>query len=250
MIELALIIIAVSAGFLTFLSPCGIAILPAFISYYIGRKENKDSESSSTFFRGIMGARLGLYAALGIISIFSIIGILIVIFGNFIKSLVPWLTIIVGVVLLVVGFLMLFNKSFYFPMLPKIERLADKLKSSVFKNGGTSEFPKFYLFGVGYGLAVMSCTLPIFLIVIFEALSAGGILQGIFIFLLYAGAAGIGMIALTTTTALSKDFMQKKFSKIFPYVQKITAIVIILAAIYLIYYQIAVNRAFAVLGFG
>jgi len=248
MIETALIVIAISAGFLSFLSPCGIAILPAFISYYIGRKDKGRKEPA--YKRGFMGAKLGLYAALGIISIFSLIGILIVLLGNFIKAFVPWLTIIVGVVLLVVGFLMLFNKSIHFSFLSRVDRLADRFKSSAYKKGNTHEFPKFYLFGMGYGLAVMSCTLPVFLVVIFEALSAGGILQGLIIFLLYAGAAGVGMIALTTATALSKDFMQKNFSKIFPYVQKITAIVIILSAIYLIYYQIVVNRAFVVFGLG
>ena len=246
-LEIALIIIAVSAGFLTFLSPCGIAILPAFISYYIGRKDKGKKEAS--YRRGFIGARLGLFAALGIISIFTLIGILIVVLGNFIKSLVPWLTIIVGIILLIVGFLMLFNKTIYFPIPSKLNNLAETLKKSVFKKE-RSEFSKFYLFGIGYGLAVMSCTLPIFLVVIFEALNAGGILQGIFIFLLYAGAAGIGMIALTTVTALSKDFMQNKFSRIFPYIQKITAIVIILAALYLIYYQIFVNRAFSIFGLG
>lgn len=247
MIETALIIIAISAGFLSFLSPCGVVILPAFISYYIGRKDKGEEEPA--YKRGFMGAKLGLYAALGIISIFSLVGILILVLGNFIKTLIPWFTIIVGVVLLIVGFLMLFDKSFHFSLPSKVERLADRLKSSAYKKDNVHDFTKFYLFGIGYGLAVMSCTLPVFLLVIFEALNAGGIFQGAIIFLLYSGAAGIGVITLTTTTALSKDFMQKNFSKIFPYVQKVTAIVIILAAIYLIYYQININNAFAVFGF-
>jgi len=69
MIETALIIIAISAGFLSFLSPCGIVILPAFISYYIGRRDKGKKEA--TYKRGFIGAKLGLYAALGIISALS-----------------------------------------------------------------------------------------------------------------------------------------------------------------------------------
>lgn len=245
MVESALITIAIVSGFLTFLSPCGIAMVPAYISYYIGRKEKKVKKYTG-YRQGFEGARYGFYAALGIISIFVLIGTIITFFSNFIKFLIPWFSMVVGVILIIVGFLMLFKKTFSLNLPIQIKNLFGKIKPFRDREEKSSEFSRFYTFGIGYGFAVMSCTLPIFLIIIFNALNAGGILEGILIFLLYSGTTGIGMIVLSTSTALSKDFMLKKFRRIFPYIQKITAIVIILAGLYLIYYQITVNRVFAI----
>ena len=236
MISLALASVAIAAGFVTFISPCGIAMLPAYASYCIGREES-EKDVKKDFFNGLKN---GLYVSLGLISIFMIIGAIIIYIGNFIKIYIPIFTLIVGLVLIIIGFFMLFNKNFSFA-LPLHLQLKKKINN---------KFLRFYTFGIGYGLAVMSCTLPVFLAIIISALSAGSVIDGVIVFLLYSIAASVGIVGISIITAMSKVTIMKKFSRIFPYVRTITAVVIIIAGSYIIYYQIAINRAFVVFGIG
>jgi len=232
MISLALASLAIAAGFVTFISPCGIAMLPAYASYYIGREESEKNVKKD-FFNGLKN---GLYVSLGLISIFMIIGAIIIYIGNFIKVYIPIFTLVVGLVLIIIGFFMLYNKNFSIT-LPFHLQLKKKINN---------KFLRFYAFGIGYGLAVMSCTLPVFLAIIISALSAGSVIDGVIVFLLYSIAASVGVVGISIITAMSKVTLMIKFSRIFPYVRVITAVVIIIAGSYIIYYQIAVNRAFVV----
>ena len=232
MISLALISVAIAAGFLTFISPCGIAMLPAYVSYYLGR-EKSEKDVKKDFFNGLKN---GLFVSLGLISIFMVIGAIIVYIGNFIKAYIPIFTLIVGLFLIIIGFFMLFNKNFSFT-------LPFHLQPKKKINNG---FLRFYTFGIGYGLAVMSCTLPVFLAIVISALSTGSVIGGIFIFLIYSVAAAVGVVGISIITAMSKVTIMKNFARIFPYVRIITAVVIIIAGSYIIYYQIAINRAFAI----
>jgi cytochrome c biogenesis protein CcdA len=55
------------------------------------------------------------------------------------------------------------------------------------------EYRYFFLFGIGYAIISLNCTLPLFLFVISQGISAGGIMQGFVIFLTYALGMGIMM---------------------------------------------------------
>jgi cytochrome c biogenesis protein CcdA len=227
----ALINLALISGFLTFLTPCGFAMLPAYVSYYLGRDHNPRSLAWGK--RLFMGLKLGFWAALGLVTIFSLLGVLIVAAGNVIKPLVPWLTILGGIFIIILGFLMLLKKDFSFTLFLKSPRVP-KIGSN------------FYGFGAIYGLAVMSCSLPIFLAVTLGAWSAGGVLGGLTTFSLYAGAAGVSMIVFSLLLSLIRESILRWLNKVFPYFQKVAAVVIIGAGVYLVYYQITVNQAFKI----
>lgn len=62
------------------------------------------------------------------------------------------------------------------------------------KNSG---YINFFLFGIGYDIASHSCTLPLFLLVVFQALPAGGIVRGSFVFVSYVLGMGAVMIAVS-----------------------------------------------------
>jgi len=169
----ALISLALISGFLTFLTPCGLAMLPAYVSYYLGREDSVKKLSWGGRLR--KGLVFGAWAGLGIVSIFAILGLAIVVIGNAVKPFIPWLTIMGALFIIVVGFLMLVKKNF-------------SLSLHIGMKGSGKPTRSFYSYGVIYGLAVMSCSLPIFLAVTLGALSAGGLSGGIIIFSLYAGA--------------------------------------------------------------
>lgn len=228
----ALVKLALLSGLLTFLTPCGFAMLPAYVSYHLGRdRQPQPLSQRKRFFTGIV---LGFWAGLGIITIFAFMGIIIIALGNAIKSFIPLVTIFGALFITAVGVLMLAKKNFSLYLPFKLGKAAKPEQN-------------FYTFGIIYGLAVMSCSLPIFLAVTLGALSTGGIQGGLFIFSLYAGAAAFSMIVFSLLLSVVRESILRWMSTIFPYFQKATAIIIIGAGIYLIYYQITVNRALDIL---
>jgi len=227
----ALINLALISGFLTFLTPCGFAMLPAYVSYYLGRDhQSKPLPLGKRLFKGMI---LGFWAGMGIITVFTVLGVAIVALGSAVKPLIPWLTIAGGFLIIFLGFLMLWKKDFSI--------------SLPFRFGQSPKLGRnFYGFGIIYGLAVMSCSLPIFLAVTLGALSAGGVQGGLFVFGLYAGAAGVSMIIFSLLLSVVRESILRWMRSIFPYFQKVAALVIIAAGIYLIYYQVTINQAFSI----
>jgi len=63
----------------------------------------------------------------------------------------------------------------------------------------------FFLFGIAFGAASLSCTLPIFLTVVGSAFTADGTGAGLAQFLSYALGMGSVVLALTVTAALARE---------------------------------------------
>lgn len=69
MVDTVLMQLAFSAGVVTFFSPCSYALLPAYISYYLGRVSGEERNISSL--RGALkGVGVGTAATLGFLSVF------------------------------------------------------------------------------------------------------------------------------------------------------------------------------------
>ena len=84
--------------------------------------------------------------------------------------------------------------------------------------------------------------MPIFLLVVTAASKAGGILNGLAIFLIYAAGMSFFMILFSLAVALSKTAMEKSLKRWMPYLYKLGSIIVILAGAYLIYNQVVLGR--------
>lgn len=234
MAEFILISLAFISGVMAFFGPCGISMLPAYVSYILGSKEDKNKGTKKTAIRGLL---FGVITTLGIVSIYILMGVAFSISGAFLKPFVPLMGFITGMILVSVGVLV------YFEKFPYVHFYHLKISKGLKR----SRFFSFYLFGAGYGVAQLSCTLPIFLLVVFQALAIGSFIDGMFIFLIYGIGIGIGMIIASVGSALSREAIQKYIAIIVPHIRKLTALVLVLAGLYQIYFQIAVNNIFAFL---
>lgn len=94
-----------------------------------------------------------------------------------------------------------------------------------------------FLFGVGYATASAACAFPVFLMVVFAAMSSGGFLSDVLIFLMYSLGMVVLMVSMAMAVAASKNLVLHRFGRIVPYVRKVGAVILILAGIYLIYLQ-------------
>ena len=236
MVNYALVSLAFSAGLISFLNPCGFALLPVYITYYF---KNEGLEKASLFRRTFAGLAFGLMVSLGFAAVFSSIGIVVAYIGTSILKYAGWFDLFIGFLLIAIGVIYLLNLNLKIK-LNKLTNFGEKLKSNKLKNKYTS----FFLYGMGFAIASLGCTLPIFLLVVTAASKAGGILSGIAIFLIYAAGMSMFMIIFSLAIALSKTVMESLLKKWMPYVYKLGAVIVIIAGIYLIYNQVVLGRLF------
>ncbi len=210
-------------GILAFLAPCAVVLLPGYILAFISRNPVTGSQISARLGRGLKLAALSI---LGILIIYSIAGAMIVLAGQVLKEYMKWVTIVMGVILIILGILMALGKSISFSL---------NIQSSNHKTEAIEAFA----FGIGYAIGALGCLFPLFLIVATQAMAAETVWEGSSYILAYF--AGIsGMMVLTILLAIfAKDFLQKNLRKILPYMEKITAVLLIIAGVYVIYYQMA-----------
>jgi len=220
MVDPALLSLAFSAGLLTFFNPCAYAMLPAYVAYQFSRRGGASTSITQSLIKGV---GIGAAVSLGFITVFLAIGALVSLAGAQIKPYLPWASIVIGGIIIVMGILWLANV-----------RLSFFVSTRAPLKGG---YHHFFIFGVGYAAASVACALPVFLMVVFTALSSGGLLSGLLIFLAYSLGMVVVMIPLAVTVSVSKNLALLRFERVMPYVQKISAVILIIAGVYLIYTQ-------------
>ncbi|UCE28976.1 MAG: cytochrome c biogenesis protein CcdA [Candidatus Bathyarchaeota archaeon] len=204
-----------TAGALALLSPCGFPMLPGYISYYMGTKTSLEKAVSG-----------GFACTLGLLTVFSAIGIGVSALGSFVSRYIPFLEIVAGAIVIFMGITMIMEIRF--PAFFTISK-APKRKGLI----------GVFFYGVAYGLATLSCSAPIFFSILFYAVAAGGPLDGIIAFVVYALGMGLPIIVATVFVVKAKRLMLRRIVKVMPWVQKISGLGLIVVGIYLIcfYYQ-------------
>ena len=94
----------------------------------------------------------------------------------------------------------------------------------------------------------MSCTLPVFLAVVGSALARSGFVAGALQFVLYALGMGVVMCALTLGVALFKQGTVRWARAVLPYVQPLSAVLLLVAGAYIIYYWLTVGGLLRTIG--
>jgi cytochrome c biogenesis protein CcdA len=95
-----------------------------------------------------------------------------------------------------------------------------------------------FLFGIAYALGSLSCTLPIFLGVVGTSLASGGLLFSFGQFIGYALGMGTIIFAVTIGAALFRRAMVRWLRLMTPYIHRVSAMFLIGAGVYLIYYWV------------
>jgi cytochrome c biogenesis protein CcdA len=245
-LDTVLIGFAFSAGAVAFLNPCGFAMLPSYVSYFVESNTQQIISASSSNSRLILVRRLtrgglvGILVTAAFIATFGLAGIAISSLGIGIAKLLPWLAVSSGIVIIGVGVAKIFGRTIHINI-PSPRGLLCTAKSGN-EGGKKPSFLNFFLFGIGYSIASLSCTLPLFLLIVFQGLSAGGIKEGSIVFLTYALGMGIVMIAISLAISASNQTFVKWLKKLAPKMNLMTSIVLILAGSYLIYYNLVIGK--------
>lgn len=218
------LVFAFTAGMFATINPCGWAMLPAFVSYYLGSKED-GYEMKPMSSRAGEGIKLGLLITAGFLLVFGSTAIVISAGLRAITRFMPFMAIIVGVLLVVLGIWLLGGKSLpiHIPQ-PQMDVRARNPKS-------------IFLYGIAYGLASLSCTLPVFLAVVGASLATAGIGGMSLMFVAYGLGMAVVLMSVAIGAALFKEAVAQWFQKMLPYVHTVGAVLLIVAGVYLVWYQ-------------
>jgi cytochrome c-type biogenesis protein len=221
---------AFGAGMIAAVNPCGFAMLPAYLSLYLGAREDDFARRmpATRMLRALLVAGV---VSLGFILLFGLAGVIISAGGNALLGAMPALAILIGAALILLGLALLAGRGVYFGV---FERFAGKWgdPTDVSVRG-------FFLFGVAYGATSLSCTLPVFLVVVGGGISAGGSLVGAGQFLGYSLGMASVLVALTLALALFKGGLVARIKRAVPYVQLASAVLLVLAGAYMIFYWLS-----------
>jgi cytochrome c biogenesis protein CcdA len=216
------------AGMISTVNPCGFVMLPAYLSLYVGLQGSGSSHPSVS--RRVGRALLvGLTASAGFVLLFAVIGTAVSAGGSFLIPAMPWMAVVIGLGLAGFGLAMLAGRGISVGF---VGRVTSKIRAP-----SSASIVGFFLFGLAFGAASLSCTLPIFLMVVGSAVASGGFLSGLVQFVSYGSGMGLVLIALTLGIALFREgIIVGGLQRALPYVERAAAVLLVVAGSYIVYY--------------
>lgn len=221
-----------AAGMIATVNPCGFPMLPAYMGLYLG-SDNQQREPVKLTFRIARALIVGQVVTAGFVLLFGITGIIIGFGIHSIRELIPWFGLSIGFFLTLAGSWLLAGGGIYSGFPAKI--------ASYLGNPGQVSMKGYFLFGISYGTASLSCTLPIFLTVVASTLAVSGTLAATGQFLLYSMGMGVVIIGLTVGMALFKETVVGLLRRTLPYIGLLSSIFMITAGAYIVFYWLTLG---------
>lgn len=219
---------AFGAGMVSTVNPCGFVMLPGYLALYLGTGSDQFYQRSP-FSRGMRALWIAAVMTVGFVLFFGAIGTVVSFGGQLVIGIMPWVGLFIGLALFASGLWMLAGRSLSAGIFNRIaERFGDPREVST---------RGFFLYGIAFGAASLSCTLPIFLTVVGSSFTSEGAASGLSQFISYALGMGSVVLGLTLGAALVKEGLVVGYlRRLMPYVQPISAWLLVLAGGYIVYY--------------
>ncbi|MCB0993193.1 MAG: hypothetical protein KDB16_19595, partial [Acidimicrobiales bacterium] len=212
---------AFTAGLIAIVNPCGFAMLPAYLSYFLGIESRSDGGVANPSAAVLRALATGGVVSLGFLAVFGAVGILFTAGLTSLQDRLPWIGLILGLAMVALGVSMLLGFRLIIS-LPKLE--AD--------TSGTG-LRSLFVFGASYALASLSCAFPTFVVVIS---GVDGLDSGIASFVAYSAGMATVLIALTVSLALARQSLLHTLRRAMRHVDRAAAVLLIAAGIYMTYY--------------
>jgi len=212
---------AFGVGMVATFNPCGFAMLPAYLSYFLGLEGEQDEAPDASILRAIA---VGASMTAGFLVVFGLLGLVLEPALTTINRRLPWVTIVLGVVLLALGVAMLAGRTL-------------SVRLPTFGRGPESrELSSVFLFGISYALVSLSCTLSLFTAAISTTVQDENLLLGILAFLAYGLGMGLVLMVITLAIALARQSLVKNIRRVLPYINRVSGALLVLAGLYVVYY--------------
>jgi cytochrome c-type biogenesis protein len=210
-----------TGGLVAAVNPCGFVLLPTYLLYFLGMENLRPGAEKTSITRALA---VGLSVSAGFMSVFLVIGIITKWATTWFTEKAPYISLVIGVLLVVLGIAMCFGYRLPFTT-PKLD--TGKRDRSVVS---------MFVFGVAYAIASIGCTIGLFVSVVLGSVSEGGVLKGAAAIGLYGLGMALLVTGLTITLAMANTAMLKALRKGMAWFEYVTGIFVLLTGLYLTWY--------------
>jgi cytochrome c-type biogenesis protein len=221
------LLVAVVAGMVATVNPCGFAMLPAYLTLVV--TGSADRTRTQLLARAIGSSAL---MTLGFVTVFGLFGVVIAPVFASVQRYLPFVTVVIGVALLVLGALLLAGRE--------ITLLVPKPRTGA----PNQRLGSMFGYGIAYAIASLSCTIGPFLAVAGSSLRRGDVGEGVAAFVAYAAGMGLVVTALAVATALASTAVTARARSLLPHISRIGGALLVLVGLYVTYYGIYELRLF------
>ncbi|WP_166905116.1 cytochrome c biogenesis CcdA family protein [Mycobacterium sp. DL440] len=215
--------LAFGAGLVAALNPCGFALLPGYLALVV--RGTSPRGPLSALGRALVAT---MVMTAGFVAVFGTFGLLTVAAANTVQRYLPYVTLVIGIILVVLGVWLLAGR-----------RLGFLVPDAVAGRAGwapTARLGSMAGYGVGYALASLSCTVGPFLAVTGATLESNTALHRVAVFGAYAGGFALVVGVLAVATALAGTVVIDRLRRIVPYISRISGALLIAVGAYVAYY--------------
>ncbi|MEU1845570.1 cytochrome c biogenesis CcdA family protein [Micromonospora sediminicola] len=224
--------LALAAGLLAAVNPCGFALLPAYLSVLVS------GEGPATA-RGPLapvGRALALTAAMtvGFVAVFGTFGLLAGPAADAVARRLPWVSVLIGVALVAAGVWLFTGRQL--PAFTPRPAAGPAVRA---------RFGSMALFGAAYAVASLGCTIGPFLAVVVAGFRAGSPLAGMGLFVAYALGMGLAVGAAALAVALARESLVRRTRRAAPLLGRLAGVLLVLTGGYVAWYGWYEVRLFA-----
>ena len=212
--------VAFAAGLVAVANPCGFAMLPAYLSFFLG-VEGQGDDARAGLSRALA---VGLSVSAGFAVTFLVIDQVIRHVTGNVLDWSPWVSIVIGFGVAALGTALVAGKELRI-RLPRLDR-----------GGQDGSFRSMALYGVSYAVVSLGCTLPTFSAYIGATSRTEGYVSSAAMFLAYAAGFTLLLTSLTIGIAVARQGLVRTVRRALPHVQRISGGLLVIAGLYVAYY--------------
>jgi cytochrome c biogenesis protein CcdA len=217
----ARLLLAFTTGMVMTVNPCGFAMLPAYLSFFVGIEDASDDQGpTANVARALL---VSAAVTVGFVSTFAVVGLIANLLTENVYDIAGWLGVVIGVLLIAMGLALLVGWEPAFRG-PHLER-----------GGNSRAIRSMAVFGVSYAVASIGCSLPIF-IGVMSTNFGQSVGHGLSYFLAFALGFGLLITALTVALALAHQSIVRHLRRVLPYVNRIAGGLLVLTGTYIAWY--------------
>jgi cytochrome c biogenesis protein CcdA len=218
--------LAFTAGMVATVNPCGFAMLPAYLGYFLGIEGATTGDGDHATAGLVRALVVGAVVSAGFLVLFAVAGALVSWTSFGVGEASPYLTVVIGLVLVALGLRFLTGWT---PRLalPRLDR-----------GGRDRGLGSMFLFGLSYAIASLSCTIGPFTSVVASTFSRQSFAAGVATFVAYGAGMALLLMVVTVALALARRGLVTGLRRALPYVQRASGALMVLMGTYLAWYGV------------
>lgn len=214
--------LAFGTGALAGLSPCGIGMVPSYVGMVL------DTGTGGATMRRSLGT--GIRITAGFMALFGAAAALISVLAGAFIAVIPWAAVAVGLLMAAWGAIGIVRGrlgGIELRGIPLVGHMADGRQLGV------------YGYGVVYGIACLSCSLPLFLSLVLQTVMARSPAGTPVVLLAYTAGLAVVVNAVSVLAVTARRALAVRVRRFLPYVERLGGLFVLASGLYVMWYWLS-----------